>query len=197
MLISIRHPRRRTSVSVGPQSEADAYETLAYREHRRRQSKSERTAASPSINEKQNGASDYFDIKPSASNTTFAPNQLRDAAYVPNSVISKAILDAETAVYTPLTPGSGANDLSRSSSQERRFKEQETREVFSQVEKPRVRYDVEVVTKLIVYAGKVQCPPNNRSWRSDRQVLGIAWIATEGGPLVFEVLGLSVSRESS
>lgn len=40
LLTSIRHPRRR-AVSIGPQSEADAYETLAYREKRRRESTSE------------------------------------------------------------------------------------------------------------------------------------------------------------
>jgi hypothetical protein len=28
------------------------------------------------------------------------------------------------------------------------------KEMFSQLEKPRVRYDVEVVTKLVVYSGK-------------------------------------------
>lgn len=37
ILTSIRHPRRR-AISIGPQSEADAYETLAYREKRRRES---------------------------------------------------------------------------------------------------------------------------------------------------------------
>lgn len=37
IITSIRHPRRR-ALSVGPQSEADAYETLAYREQRRRDS---------------------------------------------------------------------------------------------------------------------------------------------------------------
>ncbi|OAX83761.1 hypothetical protein ACJ72_01876 [Emergomyces africanus] len=39
ILTSIRHPRRR-AISIGPQSEADAYETLAYREKRRRESTS-------------------------------------------------------------------------------------------------------------------------------------------------------------
>src|ERR1700710_1134201 len=38
LLDSIRHPGRGRSVSVGPQSAADAYETLAYREKRRRDS---------------------------------------------------------------------------------------------------------------------------------------------------------------
>lgn len=38
LLTSIRHPGRGRAVSVGPQSAADAYETLAYREKRRRDS---------------------------------------------------------------------------------------------------------------------------------------------------------------
>jgi hypothetical protein len=33
-------------------------------------------------------------------------------------------------------------------------KEPDLTEVFSQVKKPRVRYDVEVVTKLVVYSGE-------------------------------------------
>ncbi len=42
----------------------------------------------------------------------------------------------------------------RSPSEDRRLYEKEEREMFSTLEKPRVRYDVEVVTKLIVYMGK-------------------------------------------
>lgn len=42
LFTSIRHPRRR-AISIGPQSEADAYETLAYREKRRRESISEQS----------------------------------------------------------------------------------------------------------------------------------------------------------
>jgi hypothetical protein len=49
----------------------------------------------------------------------------------------------------------------------------EEKEVFSQIKKPRVRYDVEVVTKLVVYAG-------------------IPWIVINGAPPVFEMLGLGV-----
>lgn len=45
-LSSMRHPRRR-AVSVGPQSQADAYETLAYREKRRKESVSAGHASSP------------------------------------------------------------------------------------------------------------------------------------------------------
>jgi hypothetical protein len=32
-------------------------------------------------------------------------------------------------------------------------RERDEKEVFSQIKKPRVRYDVEVVTKMVVYAG--------------------------------------------
>ena len=39
---------------MGPQSQADAYETLAYREKRRRDSKSEAATATPKIVEERN-----------------------------------------------------------------------------------------------------------------------------------------------
>ena len=86
---------------------------------------------------------------------------------------------AETALYTPLTPGSlaaGSTSSSRRPSAERRQDEKEEREMFSKLEKPRVRYDVEVITKLIVYAG-------------------IAWIAVEGAPLLFESIGLGIKEQ--
>ena len=47
-----------------------------------------------------------------------------------------------------------ANVMQRSASADRREDEREEREMFSRLEKPRVRYDVEVVTKIIVYAGR-------------------------------------------
>jgi hypothetical protein len=49
------------------------------------------------------------------------------------------------------------------------------KELFSQIKKPRVRYDVEVVTKLVVYAG-------------------IPWVVIEVAPLLFDLLGLGVPR---
>ena len=51
ILTSMRHPRKSRSVSIGPQSQADAYETLAYREKRRRESASEMAAATPKLEE--------------------------------------------------------------------------------------------------------------------------------------------------
>lgn len=52
--------------------------------------------------------------------------------------------------------------------------EEEDRQIFLRLEKPRVRYDVEVVTKLIVYAG-------------------IGWWAAAGNPVLFELCGLGMS----
>lgn len=46
-LTSIRHPGRSRSISIGPQSEADAYETLAYRDKRRRDSLTSAGGTSP------------------------------------------------------------------------------------------------------------------------------------------------------
>ena len=66
-------------------------------------------------------------------------------------------MGAETAVYSPLTPGTGSSmdgTPARRPSEETREYEREEREIFAKLEKPRVRYDVEVITKLIVYTGK-------------------------------------------
>ena len=47
------------------------------------------------------------------------------------------------------------------------------KEMFSSVKRPRVRYDVEVVTKLIVYSG-------------------IGWWAGEGNNILFQYIGLGM-----
>ena len=175
---SIRHPKRSRSVSVGPQSEADAYETLAFRERRRRQSKNEGTSNASQESKRisaQQSVPDYF-----ALSTSKRPNNHSHAGGLPtpaasNSDIYSSMTEIETAIYTPPTPGSmristGSN--SRGPSAERRQNEKEEREIFSKLEKPRVRYDVEVITKLIVYTG-------------------IAWISVEGAPILFELVGLT------
>ena len=64
---------------------------------------------------------------------------IRDSSARPNGVLSASQMP------------------SRSASQDRRDYEKDEREVFSKLEKPRVRYDVEVITKLIVYTGKGHC----------------------------------------
>ena len=69
-------------------------------------------------------------------------------------------VDHERATDTLQQPKISVDNLSESSitpirslSQDRRQNEKEEREMLSLVPKPRVRYDVEVITKLIVYSG--------------------------------------------
>ena len=182
MLNSFRHPRKSRSISVGPQSEADAYETLAYRDKRRRLSKSDMAMTAPRIDERekaQRASPDYFGITTSHSASSRHPTAGLPTPAPSSLDLQKSMIGVETALYTPLTPGSlvpGSGSSSRRPSEERRQDEKEEREMFSKLEKPRVRYDVEVITKLIVYAG-------------------IAWIAVEGGPLLFEILGLAPGEQ--
>lgn len=110
LIHNIRRPR---SDSVGPQSAADAYETLAYREKRRRESIGTSQSRSPSV--------------------------ARDVAKYENEM-GNGKVDVK-ALVNP--------DHDDSSDEERA-----EAEVFMGIEKPRVRYDVEVVTKLVVYSGK-------------------------------------------
>lgn len=129
MIKSLRHPRRR-AVSVGPQSEADAYEAIAFRAHRRRESQSSDTAVSPMVT---------------------------------------PALDTAKISESPLGNGHATQPGVVTFESD----EKNDEEMFRRLMKPRVRYDVEVVTKLIVYTG-------------------IAWIAAEGAPVIFDVIGLGL-----
>lgn len=180
LLTSIRHPRKSRSVSIGPQSQADAYETLAYRERRRRESNSDMATLRPAMVEQPTGrrkGTEYLNAQ--AANDTSA--RMSNSAGLPTPAPStldlyKEMMGAENAVYSPLTPSSeiGASaPASRRPSEDRRQYERDEKELFSRLEKPRVRYDVEVITKLIVYTG-------------------IAWISVEGNPILFEYLGLGM-----
>lgn len=102
--------------------------------------------------------------------------------------------EPEQVLYTPLTPGSASGASSRRPSSERRQDEREEREMFSKLEKPRVRYDVEVITKLIVYSGTfVTSLIAMLGWLMN--VVGIAWIAVEGAPILFETIGLGLGTQ--
>lgn len=167
---------------MGPQSEADAYETLAYREKRRKESKSDMTLAVPRIDEWggiQRNSPDYFGVTTSTRASSRPSMSGLPTPAPSNPDLCNSVSGAEPVCYTPLTPGSlvsGSGNTSRRPSAERRQDERETREMFSKLEKPRVRYDVEVITKLVVYAG-------------------IAWIATEGAPILFETIGLGLATQ--
>lgn len=153
MLKNLAHPRKR-AISVGPQSAADAYETLAYRNRRRRESMNsldgvvqEDTAWSP-LEKKPSVQSLRSASKPRerplGADLLPTPTASRVHSYekmmgtgnIDNMEMTPPDSEAEFAVQTPAEA------------------ESEKREIFMQLLKPRVRYDVEVVTKLIIYSGE-------------------------------------------
>ena len=77
----------------------------------------------------------------------------------------------------------------RSPSEDRRQDAKDDIQMFEKLQKPRVRYDVEVITKLIVYGGKLL---KARSFWKELIDVGIAWIAVEGGPILFYLTGLGL-----
>ncbi|KAK4034720.1 PAP2 superfamily-domain-containing protein [Parachaetomium inaequale] len=187
---SFRGPGRGRSVSIGPQSAADAYETLAYRERRRRESLGSDAGGAGAGAAAAAAAAAAGALKGRAS-----VNGLRDKA----AAAAAPVVDGECAkvsgvqsggrrlaefekmmgtgsVVASPTPGAPAADAVAGADlylgQEDELGE---REVFSKLVKPRVRYDVEVVTKLVVYAG-------------------IAWLAVDGILLAFEAVGLGAEH---
>lgn len=111
----VRNIRRPRSDSVGPQSAADAYETLAYREKRRRESIGTSQSRSASV--------------------------AREVVKYENEM-GGGDVDVNALVDDNLTHDDGDEERAEA-------------EVFMKIERPRVRYDVEVVTKLVVYSGRL------------------------------------------
>ena len=159
LLAAIRHPRRSRSISVGPQSEADAYEILAFRQQRRRESLSSlmRTSASDSYRRRGNSlGSGTFRHSTTETDKTSGPSSTcLETSIGPRKRPQNGLLVSGALSV----PGSSAEEKSttmiRSPSQIRRQDEKEDKELFSHLEVPRVRYDVEVITKLIVYSGQI------------------------------------------
>jgi len=174
LLTSIRHPGRNRSVSVGPQSAADAYETLAYREKRRRDSLTissneleagstiRRSSASPvrqndrylssSINDDQNGSvSQASGISASLGGNSVGSSQ----APIRSGVGSyEQQMGQGHVTYTPGVSNGIDDDEEDAEIIIGQQIDMEEKEMFSRLEQPRSRYDVEVVTKLVVYTGK-------------------------------------------
>ena len=142
MVESIRNPTTRgRSVSIGPQSAADAYETLAYRERKRRESvSSNHSLKSRSSNlELQNNTHEDHSGK-GAQTSGSQPRRIVEFEQMMGTgevVMTPSAEDNQVDIFvTGTEDGLGE------------------KEMFSQLIKPRVRYDVEVVTKLVVYTGK-------------------------------------------
>lgn len=161
MLTQIRHPRRSRSVSIGPQSAADAYETLAFREKRRRESISSMVDRNSVIRERSRPEELESYLGFITSNST--PQKYVTPAMLPTPAPSELNLSqymtGEPKLFRPITPDSELaipRTIDRRLSDDRRQYEREDREMFSKLEKPRVRYDVEVIAKLIVYTGTTQ-----------------------------------------
>ena len=154
---SIRHPRRNRSVSIGPQSAADAYETLAFRQKWRKESHSTGIGARTGGDRKTIRDS----AQPLRDGSGSHPNGGHFDGLFPAMVGSNGDHASAPISEKDLQMPSNSSDFtqntiaaSRSPSQDRRQNEKDEKEIFSMLEKPRVRYDVEVITKLIVYSGK-------------------------------------------
>jgi hypothetical protein len=174
LLTSIRHPGRGRSVSVGPQSAADAYETLAYREKRRRDSLTNTNELEAATNRSPNlpaQQKDYFSNVPNSVDQDGAVSQVSGisallgvtgAGNLPTPSQSRVgsyeqMMGQGHVLYTPAMPPAGLLDEKQNGNGDIFVGQQndlEEKEMFSRLEKPRVRYDVEVVTKLVVYTGK-------------------------------------------
>lgn len=155
---SFRGPGRGRSVSIGPQSAADAYETLAYRERRRRESLGS-DAGGPGGGggarlkgrESVNGLREKAVVDGECSQASGVQSSSsgsgggRLAEFEKMMGTGKVVVTADPSASAD---ASGEGDLYLGQQDELGEKE-----VFSKLVKPRVRYDVEVVTKLVVYAG--------------------------------------------
>ncbi|KAK1250518.1 hypothetical protein MKX08_010521 [Trichoderma sp. CBMAI-0020] len=160
MVESIRHPTTRgRAVSIGPQSAADAYETLAYRERQRRDS--------IGSNSSLKGKSNLLDLD--------EEDEDKSGKGAQTSGVQKP-------AYKENEPSRGPNDVpamqggAENGSLDAYLtmeNAREEKEMFSQLVRPRVRYDVEVVTKLVVYSG-------------------ISWLTVAAIPVLFYFIGLGI-----
>ena len=158
--------RRRRAISVGPQSEADAYETLAYRNKRRSDSLNASEALSSTKEEATTSPSTdrgYFDKKEVAGRKRSSSLEM-----------FRAQMGTGVEALSPGILISSVDGKVQRPQDIQAMEELQEQQMFSALQKPRVRYDVEVVTKLIVYSG-------------------IAWWAIEGIPVLFKHVGLSVA----
>lgn len=172
---TLRAPTRGRSVSIGPQSAADAYEALAYRERRRRESIGsngsvrshtdlrERFQADGAAGDNSSG--DDRDAHPAGVSSALADYEQQMGQGGARVVITRASPDLppssrrrSPSPFPSVGPNgireeAGEDGEAMTSEQQRMEDELGEKEMFSRLVKPRVRYDVEVVTKLVVYTG--------------------------------------------
>ncbi|KAL9602520.1 MAG: hypothetical protein Q9219_001815 [cf. Caloplaca sp. 3 TL-2023] len=145
LIRSLRHPRKSRSVSIGPQSEADAYEALAFRDRRRRESNISATRIRRAIkDEGSNGVSGQFNAwETSFVNPLAVPHNINTLTPASSQVnLSSRSLSPDVFMDGPSTPNSlpsAASTPGRRLSEDRRQHEKDEKEIFSMLEKPRVR----------------------------------------------------------
>ncbi|KAI0125057.1 PAP2 superfamily protein [Xylariales sp. AK1849] len=164
---NIRKGGRGRSVSIGPQSAADAYETLAYRERRRRES----VESNGSLRSKASNA----DLRAGSPIISEGDEQTgRSSAISGHAKLGdyERMMGEGTVVVSPSDEKDGDLDPALYIGQHDELGE---KEVFAKLIKPRVRYDVEVVTKLVVYTG-------------------IGLVAVDAVPILFELVGLGAGH---
>ena len=148
MVQGIRHPTTRgRSVSIGPQSAADAYEALAYRERQRRES----AGSAGSVG---SGDAGRPGSRGHASGAQKSPARRANGKEREDGSAVSSGRNGTADVY-----GNWEDAL-----------EEEEEKVFSRLPRPRVRYDVEVVTKLVVYTGK-----HRPGWSASRYMVANAF----------------------
>lgn len=176
-MISSSLRNRRRAVSVGPLSEADAREFIAYREQKRRDSRSSTDTSRPRPGDLSSPLQNPTSERPKTNGEPLPP-------FAPEG--SLADLPPKNAA-NPSPPATDEESATIEDEEENR-----DREMFMALEKPRVRYDVEVVTKLVVYAGKSRI--NKIPYTASHVPLGIGWLAVEGNPILFEISGLGMGK---
>ena len=129
-------------MSIGPQSAADAYEALAYRDRRRRES--------ISSNHSLNSKSSNLDLVGKEQDRSGKGAQASGSQKPPAHEYDKVTSDG-AGISTSV--GNGGADMYPPQENEL-----EEKEMFLRLVRPRVRYDVEVVTKLVVYTGELVNP---------------------------------------
>lgn len=142
---NIRKGGRGRSISIGPQSAADAYETLAYRERRRRES----IGSNGSLKSR----SSIADLKAGSPYPETNDEQAgRSSAVSGGLKLSdyERLMGEGTVLVSPSEDKIDEDPMLAVGHHD----ELDEQEVFALLVKPRVRYDVEVVTKLVVYGGK-------------------------------------------
>ncbi len=103
----------------------------------------------------QDGMGGYF----SSATADGAANEPTPAESLPTPPLSNTgsyeqMMGTGSVLASPLSPTTDElQAFSTVADIDQKEDEREEREMFSKLEKPRVRYDVEVVTKLVVYTG--------------------------------------------